>query len=65
MTYCIADGTDYLADFDNASISYADPERPVLVFETWEDADYVARNCNRLANIQLIVEPLEVWEVKK
>lgn len=65
MTYCISDGTDYLSSFDNASISYATPEKPVLVFADRWEAEYVARGCNRLANIQLIVEPLEVWEVKK
>ena len=49
MTYCIADGTDYLSSFDNTSISYANPESPVLVFANrWEadiaeDAGHIAR----------------------
>lgn len=65
MTFCIADGTDYLSSFDNTSSSYATPEKPVLVFADRWEAEIVARGCNRLAQIQLTVEPLEVWEVKK
>lgn len=65
MTYCIADGADYLSSFDNTSIQYASPERPVLVFADRWEAEIVARGCNRLAQIQLTVEPLEVWELRR
>lgn len=55
--YVVKDGSNYLADWNNHSITYASGTKPILLFASQWLADFVAQSCDRLSEHGLSVVP--------